>query len=109
MSFWRNCEHLMFEYDITQEAFARMIGVAPASVNRWKNGSIPRKQTIDVICDKFGVSYDDLMSEGIGLSSGGDELARIQRAYMAMNDEGRRALVAIAETLLKNFIEKEAK
>ncbi len=86
-----------------------MIGVSPASVNRWKNGSLPRKQAIDSICSRFGVTYDDLMSEGAGLSSNRDELTRIRKAYASMTEEGRKVLGDIAETLLRTFYDKEAK
>lgn len=106
MSFWNNCEHLMVEYDLTQEGFARMIGASPAAVTKWKNGTIPRISTLNKICETFSVSFDDLMSQNMGLSNQPDELTSIQVAFVRMNEEGRKALAAVAEALLATFADE---
>ena len=34
-----NIDALLVKFDITQEALARIAGVAPSSVNGWRNGA----------------------------------------------------------------------
>lgn len=64
-----NIDALLFKFDITQEALARIAGVAPSSVNGWRNGAVPRKNAIERMCKALEISRDDIMSDEYGLAA----------------------------------------
>lgn len=64
-----NIDALLVKYDLTQEALARIAGVTPGSVTGWRKGSRPRHEAISNLCDYFGISEDDLLSENYGLAA----------------------------------------
>lgn len=64
-----NIDALLVKFDMTQEALARIAGVAPSSVNGWRNGAVPRKNAIDCMCKALGVTRDDIMSDRFGLAA----------------------------------------
>lgn len=64
-----NIDALLVKFDITQEALARIAGVAPSSVNGWRNGAVPRKNAIERMCKALEISRDDIMSDEFGLAA----------------------------------------
>lgn len=64
-----NIGALLVKFDITQEALARIAGVAPSSVNGWRNGAVPRKNAIERMCKALEISKDDIMSDEYGLAA----------------------------------------
>lgn len=46
---------------LSQPAFAQKIGVVKQTVSRWENGqSEPDENTLDLICEKYDISLDEL-------------------------------------------------
>lgn len=64
-----NIDALLVKFDITQEALARIAGVAPSSVNGWRNGAVPRKNAIERMCQELEITRDDIMSDEFGLAA----------------------------------------
>lgn len=64
-----NIDALLVKFDITQEALARIAGVAPSSVNGWRNGAVPRKNAIEKMCQALEITRDDIMSDEFGLAA----------------------------------------
>lgn len=64
-----NIDALLVRYDITAEALARIAGVSPSSVSRWRQGSMIRNEPLQKICDYFGLERDDLLSTAAGLAA----------------------------------------
>ena len=64
-----NIDALLVKFDITQEALARIAGVAPLSVNGWRNGAVPRKNAIERMCQALEITRDDIMSDEFGLAA----------------------------------------
>lgn len=64
-----NIDALLVKFDITQEALARIAGVAPSSVNGWRNGAVPRKNAIERMCKELEITRDDIMSDEYGLAA----------------------------------------
>lgn len=47
---------------LTQKAAAKKFGVSNKTLLNWENGhSFPNVNQIRLICDEYGVSYDDLI------------------------------------------------
>ena len=104
MSFWHNIEHILVEYDITQEALANIVGVSPATVHQWKkSGSIPRDVTIVRICEAFNVTRDDLLSGDLALGNSTDKWSELCHYYVMLDEEGREALLTAARYMARGM------
>lgn len=64
-----NIDALLVKFDINQDALARVAGVAPSSVTRWRQGAQIRKESLERICRYFSLSEDDLISDSYGLAA----------------------------------------
>ena len=73
VGFSANIERLMDTRGLTQEDVAKAAKVTPAAVTGWRRGSVPRAKALKNLCDAFGVSRDDLLSEDHGLANAGEE------------------------------------
>lgn len=59
-----NIKSLRKTHDLTQPAFARIVGISRNSLSRYENGTSPiSTELIDTICQKFNVSYVDIVGE----------------------------------------------
>lgn len=64
-----NIDALLVKFDITQEQLARVAGVNPSSVARWRHGSQMRRPYVERVCEYFGLTEDDLLSTDAGLAA----------------------------------------
>ncbi len=65
--FAKNLESLIQDRQMTQTKCADDIGVTAVSVNNWlRRGMVPSMEILERICDKYGIDYDDLMSDEYG-------------------------------------------
>jgi transcriptional regulator with XRE-family HTH domain len=61
--FWQKYVELCEKNNEKPRAVATEYGIAPATVTRWKNGSVPGKETLQLIADRFNVSVDYLIND----------------------------------------------
>ena len=60
----KNIKSLRKTHDLTQPEFARIVGISRNSLSRYENGtSSVSTELIDIICQKFNVSYVDIVGE----------------------------------------------
>ncbi len=64
-----NIDALLVKFDINQDGLARIAGVAPSAVSRWRKGAMPRMSAIKSICDELGLTEDDILSDIAGLAA----------------------------------------
>lgn len=64
-----NIDALLERFDVTQEALARIAGVSPSSVSNWRRDQMPRVGAVNKICEHFGLTWDDIMSNSLGLAT----------------------------------------
>lgn len=64
-----NIDALLVKYDIKPETLARISGVSPATISRWRHGGGVREANLKPILDHFGLSRDDILSETAGLAA----------------------------------------
>ena len=64
-----NIDALLVKFDINQDCLARIAGVAPSTVTRWRNGAMPREKPIRKIVEHFGLTRDDIVSDSLGLAA----------------------------------------
>lgn len=64
-----NIDALLVKFDINQDCLARIAGVAPSAVTRWRNGAMPREEPIRKIVEHFGLTRDDIVSDSLGLAA----------------------------------------
>ena len=59
-----NIKALRKTHDLTQPEFAKIVGISRNSLSRYENGtSSVSTELIDRICQKFNVSYIDIVGE----------------------------------------------
>lgn len=63
-----NIDALLERFDITQETLARIAGVSQSSVSNWRRDQMPRVGAVNKICEHFGLTWDDIMSNPLGLA-----------------------------------------
>lgn len=64
-----NIDALLVKYDIDQQVLANIAGVTPGAVTGWRKGSRPRKDSVQNMCDYFGITEDDILSDRFGLAA----------------------------------------
>lgn len=107
-----NIDALLVKFDITQDQLARVAGVNPSSVARWRRGSQMRKTQLERVCEYFGLSEDDLLSTEAGLAAKehgwlgveydsmptADEV-ELMRIYRSLDKTKQAALLAVARAM----------
>lgn len=63
MSIIEKIEYLCAEKGESVHAMAREIGASPSAITKWRNGAVPRRNTLKAISDHFCVSIDWLLSD----------------------------------------------
>ena len=61
MGFFTNYENLCKEQKSTPSGIANKLGISNSTVNKWRNGAIPRGTALNSIANYFGVSIDYLL------------------------------------------------
>ena len=64
-----NIDALLVKYDINQDCLARVAEVHPSAITRWRSGAQPREKAVQKICDHFGITKDDFLSDEAGLAA----------------------------------------
>lgn len=63
--FWDNFERLCNERGLTPTAAGISAGVTNAAVSKWKNGTIPRGESLKKVAEYFNVSVSQLLGEDL--------------------------------------------
>lgn len=61
--FWQKYVSVCEERNIKPRVLAKELEVSPATVTKWKNGSIPNRDTLERIAEKLGVSAEYLLND----------------------------------------------
>lgn len=61
--FWTKYIELCEKNNIKPRALASKLGAAPATVTRWKNGSVPNRDMLENIAKSLGVTVDFLLND----------------------------------------------
>ena len=81
MTIGEKISYLRGEAQISQEALAEKLGVSRQSVSKWELGeATPGLEKIMAIASNFNVSFDELLTEGMGFSQ--------KKPYPVLNPEG---------------------
>lgn len=89
----------------TPTGVAIELNVSRATVNYWKNGNVPKQDTLIKIANYFGVSVDYLLGNAtmekhpakIG------EVPEILKKYYILNEDDRRTV----EIMIDSFLQKD--
>lgn len=69
MTVAENIDALLVRFDINAQTLAKVLDVNPATVHKWRHGSIPREDQIAKMCDYFLIERDDIISDAAGLAA----------------------------------------
>lgn len=71
-----NLQYLRKKNKITQEELAEELGVSRQSVSKWETGeAYPETEKLITLCDKFGVTLDDLLRGEVNMEQSDGEAA----------------------------------
>lgn len=59
--FWQNYNDICESNGVRPRKVAAELGIADATVTRWKNGSIPNRSTLEKIAARFDVTVEFLL------------------------------------------------
>ena len=97
--FWQKYVELCEKNNVKPRAVASELNAAPATVTRWKNGSVPNRETLEKIANRFNVSVDYLTNdEEIALNINGKrstfkKLTALPQRWASLHSEIGRAHV----------------
>ena len=107
VNFYNNYVHLCNHIGKSPSKVAQEIGVAKATVNRWKNGSLPTDATAQKIADYFGITVEEL--HGIEMSKNEesptvqmDSEALKEAGYYQLNDDNKKLINQMIVQLIKS-------
>lgn len=85
---------------------AKQIGKTSKSVTGWKNGAVPRNDTLKKLADYFGVTVDDLLADNKKEPAGDGELDEDMKEFVElakkMTPEERSAILTLMKSKEKN-------
>lgn len=64
-----NIAALLYHFDISQDALAKVVGVSKSTVSRWRHGGPISQKNLDAICKFYELTPDDILSERSGLAA----------------------------------------
>lgn len=95
---------------------ALAMGFSKATATKWKNGSVPSSETLQIVADYFGVSVDYLLNgetkKSPDLTAENDEVKRLQnderfirlqRAVSRMDDSTKDRAIKTLEAAFEEF------
>lgn len=60
----KNLKRIAYQHEKTQTDIARDLNISKATVSSWMNGTrLPRMDKVDLLCQYFGVTREDIMEE----------------------------------------------
>lgn len=60
--FYENVKRLCYQHGISLRKMAEEIGINTGTITAWKNGRMPRGETVKKVADYFGVTTDYLLT-----------------------------------------------
>ena len=102
----KNLKRIAYEHHKTQADIARDLKLNPGTVSTWMLGTrVPRMKKIDMLCDYFNCSRDEIMSADPTSHRelvSNDEL-ELLRMFRSLNDMGRTAALSALAGLQDAF------
>ncbi len=86
-TFWENYSKLCSERGESPNSIAAQLGYSSGSVTAWKQGRVPKYQTLEVIAKHFGVSVEYLLKEQEKKPSETEDLEAIRVALFGGDAE----------------------
>ena len=105
MNFFERYSGLCRDEGSSPNGVARKLGIASASVTQWKQGSLPRVETLAKIAEYFGVTVDYLTGKSdsrekpvLQAENGLDE--EFIRSYSRLNETNKAQIDSLIQFLL---------
>lgn len=105
MDFWQRLEDRLRERRMSAAELARHIGISPASVNGWKNGSYPRADAACKIASVLGTTVEYLV-EGKTPHEEPQEIIELAAEIYRLPEVYRDVVFGTVETLKKDVLRR---
>ncbi len=110
--FWDNFYRLCKDKGISPSVVADTLGVGRASTTKWKNGALPRGETLQKLADYFGVTVDALLGNEKTPSEEGEkdgkDVVVVFRGGERIVQHVTPEQAALIDNLLKQFDQKQS-
>ena len=102
--FWDNFCELCKAKGMSPNAVAKEIGISSGAVTSWKQGRLPRWQTLEEIATYFGVSTGDLLGKEKSPSAKAEEPVGLDKLIIdslkTLSDEDKQKVFAMMQIFL---------
>lgn len=78
------------------------LGISSGSITKWKNGTLPRGETLSKLASYFGVSVDYLLGKEVDQTSDDQKIKELTEMVADMSDDQFSQLAAYAKFLTKD-------
>lgn len=68
--FWNNFVELCKKNNVTPNGLAKQLSISSGSITSWKQGRVPKWQTLTMLAEHFGVTVEELIAEEKGSPPG---------------------------------------
>lgn len=101
--FYSNYVALCAKAGVAPTALAEQLGLSRAAASRWSDGAVPRRTSLAVIADYFGITVDQLVSDlplpknehKKSAPSVSDEALKVAKQYDDLDIYGKKAVKSI--------------
>ncbi|MGN1103407.1 MAG: helix-turn-helix domain-containing protein [Candidatus Coproplasma sp.] len=98
MSFAENLQYLRKKNKITQEELAEELNLSRQSVSKWETGeAYPETDKLIALCDKFGVTLDELVRGDLTNEDSIEEVNEAEEAQDVKKDEEEKSTYSECE------------
>jgi transcriptional regulator with XRE-family HTH domain len=61
--FWNNFVELCKKNNVTPNGLAKQLSISSGSITSWKQGRVPKWQTLTMLAEHFGVTVEELIAD----------------------------------------------
>lgn len=107
MRFSEKLKDLRLQHGMSQESFAKRVGVSKSVIGHWENERIfPRVEQVMKIANSFGIEWTELLDDDVvnkqHAATKRDGEQTLIDSYRSLNDEGKQMLLTFAQSLVYN-------
>ena len=110
--FWNNFVELCKKNNVTPNGLAKQLSISSGSITSWKQGRVPKWQTLTMLAEHFGVTVEELIAEEKGSPPGetqglDEKTSEILSMYSRLSDEQKKQALSYLEYLVQRKVSEE--
>ena len=114
--FYSNYVALCAKAGVAPTALAEQLGLSRAAASRWSDGALPRRSSLAIIADYFGITVEELVSDlplpknehKKSAPSVSDEALKVAKQYDGLDSHGKKLIRTILAVENERMTESDA-